>query len=81
MHVKDPVVNVRVEDYENTKTPSKHHRLDSATLVAVAFPQESHSNFPGGEMLMGQYSLGGGGGTQTKNHVDFMLNFYTEFCG
>ena len=32
--------------YGNTKTPSMHHRLGSATLSQLAFPRESNLNFP-----------------------------------
>ena len=34
-------------DYGNTKTPSMHRRLDSATLLQLAFPREGNPNFPG----------------------------------
>ena len=33
-------------DYENTKTPSMHSELGSATLSQLAFPRESNPNFP-----------------------------------
>ena len=33
-------------DYGNTKTPSMHSRLGSATLSQLAFPRESNLNFP-----------------------------------
>ena len=33
-------------DYGNTKTPSVHGRLVSATLSPLDFPRESDSNFP-----------------------------------
>ena len=33
-------------DYENTKTPSIHLRLGSATLSQLAFPGEGNPNFP-----------------------------------
>ena len=49
-HVKDPVVHVRVRwimaKTLNTKTPSMHPRLGSATLSQLAFPGEKQSNFP-----------------------------------
>ena len=46
-HVKDPVVHVESSvDYGNTKTPSMHLRLASATLSQLAFPRESNPNFP-----------------------------------
>ena len=32
-------------DYANTKTPSMHRRLGSATLSHLAFPGESNQNF------------------------------------
>ena len=32
-------------DYENTKTPSMHPRLGSATLSLLAFPGEGNPNF------------------------------------
>ena len=44
---KDPVVHVKSSvDYGNTKTPSKHRRLGSATLSQLAFPRESNPDFP-----------------------------------
>ena len=46
MHVKDPVVHQSSEDYGNTKTPSMHPRLGSATLSQLAFPGEGNPNFP-----------------------------------
>ena len=62
VHVKDPVVHVRVwwimetlkhpactidlVDYGNTETPGMHDRLGSAALSQLAFPGESNSNFP-----------------------------------
>ena len=33
-------------DYGNTKTPSMHCRLGSATLFELAFPRQSNPNFP-----------------------------------
>ena len=33
-------------DYGNTKTPSMHSRMGSATLSQLAFPGESNPNFP-----------------------------------
>ena len=33
-------------DNGNTKTPSMHRRLGSATLSQLAFPGESNPNFP-----------------------------------
>ena len=36
-------------DYGNTKTPSTHDRLGSATLSQLAFPGESSPNFPWGK--------------------------------
>ena len=33
-------------DYENTKTPSTHRRLGSATLSQLTFPGGSNPNFP-----------------------------------
>ena len=33
-------------DYRNTKTPSMHRRLGSATLSQVAFPRENNPDFP-----------------------------------
>ena len=44
-HVKDPVVRVKSSGYyENTKTPSMHPRLGSATLLQLAFPGEGNPN-------------------------------------
>ena len=44
--VKDPVVHVKSSvDYWNTKTPSMHPRLGSATLSQLAFPGEGNPNF------------------------------------
>ena len=46
VHVKDPVVHVRVWWIMDTlKTPSMHSRLDSLTLLQLAFPRESNLNF------------------------------------
>ena len=36
-------------DYGNTKTPNRHRRLGSATLLQLAFPRESNLNFPWGK--------------------------------
>ena len=33
-------------DYGNTKTPSMHFRLDSVTLLQLAFPGEGNPNLP-----------------------------------
>ena len=33
-------------DYDNTKTPSMHSRLGSATVSQLAFPGEGYPNFP-----------------------------------
>ena len=47
VHVKDPVVHVRVPwIIKNTDTPSMHRRLGSTTLSQLAFPGESNPNFP-----------------------------------
>ena len=32
-------------DNGNTKTPSMHHRLDSVTLLQLAFPREGNLSF------------------------------------
>ena len=46
-HVIDPVVHVRVRWIMVTlKTPSMHSRLDSLTLLQLAFPRESNPYFP-----------------------------------
>ena len=47
VHVKHPVVHVRVRwIMETLKTPSIHRRLGSATLSQPAFPKDSNPNFP-----------------------------------
>ena len=50
MHIKDPVVHVRLVDYGNTERPSVHFiiklGLCSATLLQLAFLGESNLNFP-----------------------------------
>ena len=56
VHVKDPVVHVRVVDYGNTTTPSMHRRLGSATSSLLIFPRESKTEFPMGEISVGQHS-------------------------
>ena len=57
VHVKDPVVHVRVRWMKETlKTPSMHRRLGSATLSQLAFPREKQPDFPMEEIPMGLYS-------------------------
>ena len=47
VHVKDPVLHVRVRwMHGNTKTPSMHSRFGSTTLSQLASPGESNPNFP-----------------------------------
>ena len=41
-------------DYGNTKTPSMHSRLGSATLSQLAFSEEKQPEFPIGEIPLGQ---------------------------
>ena len=42
-------------DYGNTKTPSMHRRLGSATVAAV-FPRGKQPGFPMEEIPLGQYN-------------------------
>ena len=41
-----PSVQSHAVDYGNTKAPSMHSRLGSATLSQLALPRESNPNFP-----------------------------------
>ena len=43
-------------DYGNTKSPSTHHGLGSATLSQPVFLRGKQPIFPMAEILLGQYS-------------------------
>ena len=45
-------------DYGNTKTPSMHRRLGSATLSQLAFPGEGNPISPWGKNVIGTIQLG-----------------------
>ena len=66
MHVKDPVVHVRVGwIMETLKHPACEHKLGSATVTA-GFPQGKKPEYPSGKILEGQFSC-------KKKKKDFFL--------